>query len=105
MKNGRRIIAGIGLLLLIGMYVMTFVCAILARPETPGMFIGCIAMTIILPVLLYCALTMAKMRDGKRDEEMSYSELRAYNRRLKKGEDPEKLAAEIERKYQKKEEK
>lgn len=96
--TGKQILAIIGLLILVGMYVASFVCAILARPEAMGMFMTSLAMTIVIPVLMYLLLLMIKNREAKKGE-MTYKELKDYNKRLKKGEDPEKLAAEIEEKY------
>ncbi len=53
MKKARRILAGIGAILLIAMYVMTLVFALIGSPFSRQLLMAAIACTIILPVLLY----------------------------------------------------
>ncbi len=53
MKKIRRILAGIGAILLAGMYVMTLVFALMDSPMSGNLLMAAIACTIILPVLLY----------------------------------------------------
>jgi len=96
--TGKQILAILGLLILVGVYAASFLCAIFARPETMGMFMASLALTIIVPILMYLLLLMMKNREGKKGE-MSYTEFKSYNKRLKQGEDADKLAAEIEEKY------
>ncbi len=53
MKNLKRILAAIGAILLIAMYVSTLVFAFIDHSKTLGLLKASIACTIILPCLLY----------------------------------------------------
>ncbi len=39
--------------LLVGMYVVSFVAAIFAKPQAHGLFMASVGMTIMIPLLLY----------------------------------------------------
>ena len=39
--------------LLVGMYVASFVAAIFAKPQAHGLFMASVGMTIMIPLLLY----------------------------------------------------
>lgn len=95
----RQILAAVGLLLLVGMYVVSFVLAFMAKPGAEGMFMASLLATIIIPILIYGFLVLDKWARKNAPEGMSLKELRQYNKRIKNGEDPEKLAKEIEEKY------
>lgn len=95
----RQIFAAVGLLLLVGMYVVSFVLALMAKPGAEGMFMASLLATIIIPILIYGFLVLDKWARKNAPQGMSYREVRKYNKRLKNGEDPEKLAKEIEEKY------
>jgi len=95
----RQIFAAVGLLLLVGMYVVSFVLALTAKPGAEGMFMASLLATIIIPILIYGFLVLDKWARKNAPQGMSYREVRKYNKRLKNGEDPEKLAKEIEEKY------
>ena len=61
MKNAKRILAIVAIVLLLGMYVITFIFA-LGKSEAAGAFFrGSLAMTIIVPILLYAFLLVAKV--------------------------------------------
>ncbi len=73
MKNVKRILAIICIVVLVGMYVTAFVMAILDRSETMAMFKGCVALTIFIPIVAYCYIALhryAMYRSGRSD---SYS--------------------------------
>lgn len=53
LKMVKRAAALFGAALLAGMYVLTLVSGILARPETGGLFRACIYCSITIPCLLY----------------------------------------------------
>lgn len=95
----QQIFAAIGLLLLVGMYVASFVFACLAKPGAEGMFMASLVATVIIPIVLYIFIALDKVARRNAPEGMSLKELRAYNKRIKNGEDPEKIAKEIEEKY------
>lgn len=97
----RQIVAVCGIILLVGMYGMSLVAACLARPEAADLFLASLALTVLIPILLYVLLMFSRLSkwDGEQGKSMKYSELRKYNKRMKDGEDPEALAKEIEERY------
>lgn len=95
----KQIFAAVGLLLLVGMYVVSIVLACMAKPGAEGMFMASVLATVILPIILYIFLALDKWAKMNAPEGMSLKELRQYNKRIKNGEDPEKVAKEIEEKY------
>ena len=95
----KQIVAAVGLLLIVGMYVVSIVFACLAKPGAEGMFMASLVATVIIPIVLYIFIALDKWARKNAPEGMSYKELRQYNKRIKNGEDPEKVAKEIEEKY------
>ena len=95
----KQIVAAVGLLLLVGMYVVSIVFACLAKPGAEGMFMASLVATVIIPIVLYIFIVLDKIARKNAPEGMSLKELRQYNKRIKNGEDPEKVAKEIEEKY------
>ena len=66
MKNLRRVLALIGVALILLMYILTMVFAFRKDPNAKGLFFGSLAMTIIVPVFLYALQIAAKMvKPGK----------------------------------------
>ena len=95
----KQIVAAVGLLLLVGMYVVSIVLACLAKPGAEGMFMASVLATVVIPIIIYIFLVLDKWAKKNAPEGMSMKELRQYNKRIKNGEDPEKVAKEIEEKY------
>lgn len=95
----KQIVAVVGLLLIVGMYVASFVFALTAKPGAEGMFMASIVATVIVPIVLYIFIALDKWAKRNAPEGISYKEMRAYNKRIKNGEDPQKVAKEIEEKY------
>lgn len=93
----KRIAAWIGIGLIVLMYLFTIVAAVLARPETMNLFVASIALTILIPIILWAFLRMYEMSHP--EGELSSAEMRKINKRIKAGENPEKIAKEIEEKY------
>ena len=95
----KQIVAVVGLLLIVGMYVASFVFALTAKPGAEGMFMASLVATVIVPIVLYIFIVLDKIARKNAPEGMSLKELRQYNKRIKNGEDPETVAKEIEEKY------
>ncbi len=57
----KKILAVLTVSFLLILYAATLVSAILARPEAHGLFMGCLAATIVLPVMLYILLWLMRM--------------------------------------------
>lgn len=53
MKNMKRILALIGSIILVGLYISTLVFAILGSPDTMGWFKASVYSTIVIPVLIW----------------------------------------------------
>lgn len=53
MKKTKRILALIGVVLLVMMYACTLIFALVDHSQTMGLFKASVACTIIIPVLLY----------------------------------------------------
>ena len=68
MKNVKRIFAIILTVILVGMYITTFVMAFLDRSETMAMFKGCIALTIFVPVVLYFYVILHRLAVNRYDD-------------------------------------
>jgi uncharacterized membrane protein len=75
MKKVKRILALIGAILLIGMYVVTLILGITASPNTVNMLMASIACTIIVPCLLYAMMLVARVLDNRgSSEKIEYEE-------------------------------
>lgn len=61
MKKLKRIFAIAGVVILLGMYLLTFISAMFATPNTHALFLGSLAATIIIPVFLYAYSLIYKM--------------------------------------------
>ncbi|MEZ3423279.1 MAG: hypothetical protein K1W39_06155 [Lachnospiraceae bacterium] len=69
MDKFRRIFAAAGAVVLLGMYLLTFISAILATPATHALFLGSLSATIIIPIFLYAYTLIYKMVYKKKDED------------------------------------
>lgn len=70
MKNVKRVVAVIAIVVLVGMYVTTLVMAICDSSATMSMFKGCIGVTIFVPIMAYvyiCLHKYAMNRSGRKD--------------------------------------
>lgn len=68
MKTFKRIAALIGVILLLGMYVVAFVLSFMRSPAAEVWFRGALGCTIIVPVFIYIVMLMAKVLKPKRSE-------------------------------------
>ena len=71
MKKFQHIMAWIGILLLVGMYISTLVFALMKSEAAQELFRASVACTIIVPVVLYAAVLMGRL--SKKDEEKDSS--------------------------------
>ncbi len=61
MKTFRRILALAGVFLLLGLYALTFLFSLLRTENADALFKASLAMTILVPVLLYAILLTARV--------------------------------------------
>jgi hypothetical protein len=62
----KRIIALIGIVLLVGMYIALLVQAVLGAPGTGATFIACAAATVAVPIAIWLILWVYSALTGKR---------------------------------------
>lgn len=72
MKKLKKILAIAGVVILVGMYAMTFITALFATESAHSMFLASIGATIIVPVFLYAYMLIYRVvYKNKEDEEES----------------------------------
>jgi len=73
MKKLRQILALAGVILLVGMYVLTLVFALMKNPAADRLLMAAVFCTIAVPVLLYAMILVAR-RLSDRGEELRRDE-------------------------------
>lgn len=68
MKKFKRIAAGTGVFLLVGMYLCTLIFALLDNPKTMLMFKFSIALSLIVPVLCYGIVLFTRLSDRNKPD-------------------------------------
>ena len=68
MKNTKRILALAGAILLICMYISTLLFAVMDSPSADGLLRASVAATILIPVLLYAYLLVARLLKRRSDD-------------------------------------
>ena len=66
--KGQRIAAIIVVILLISLYILTFVLALLAKPGANQMFLASLLCTILIPTILYITMWLMRKIGGPKDE-------------------------------------
>lgn len=61
MKKMKRIMAWGGIILLVGLYLITFILGIFGNEATKGMLMASIACTVVVPCLMYGMMMIAKI--------------------------------------------
>ncbi len=74
--NLRRVLALIGVILLVGLYLSTLILALIGNPAFSRLFLAAVLSTIAVPVILHLFLMLNNARKGKSvmDETYSYRE-------------------------------
>lgn len=65
MQKLKRILALVGAVLLIGMYLITLILGLTASPATQDMLMAAIVCTIVIPCLLYAFMLVARVLDNR----------------------------------------
>lgn len=68
MKKASQILAIIGIVLLVGLYLTALIAACFASPASPGLFFVCIYATFAVPVLLWVCRLFYNLSQKKKDE-------------------------------------
>ncbi len=69
MKKIKQVLALAGVAVLVGMYIVTLILGITASPATQGMVMASLACTIIIPIILYAMMLVARVLGNKEDEQ------------------------------------
>ena len=70
MKKGKRILAIIGVILLVGMYASTLLFAFIDTSQSKGLLKASIGCTILVPVMIYAYTLVYKLvKDKSKDNE------------------------------------
>ena len=76
MKKAQQIIAIILVIVLLGLYITTFITSVIASPASHYLFLTSLAMTFVVPILLYVLFMFAKI--------FKDSNMRHINEQIKK---------------------
>lgn len=69
MNKIKRILALIGVLILVGIYIVTFISAIFTTPATDALWKASIYCTVAVPVLLYAYMLIYKILKKHREDQ------------------------------------
>lgn len=61
MNRIRKILAWAGIILLAALYLTTFFLGIFGSPRTTDLLKACVVLTVVVPVLLYAMMMLAKI--------------------------------------------
>ncbi|MBP3701393.1 MAG: hypothetical protein J6I64_05860 [Lachnospiraceae bacterium] len=69
--NAKRILAILGIAVLIGIYLLSLIFALIDHPMKSSMMYASLYATVVIPVLVYAFLLIAKLlhKDENEDEE------------------------------------
>lgn len=82
-SKGIRILSIVCIVLLLGMYVATFVAAIMASPYSGGMFLGCLLCTVFVPIFLHIMIRLFAFMAEKKEGETTLHEIHQARKREK----------------------
>ena len=80
MKKIKQVVAIVMCVLLVGMYVASFVAAIFAKPQAHGLFMASVGMTIMIPLLLYAYTIIYRVIHPEvHEEDGMYKDMEKYD--------------------------
>lgn len=80
MKKIKRAAAIVMCVLLVGMYVASFVAAVFAKPQAHGLFMASVGMTIMIPLLLYAYTIIYRVVHPEvHEEDEMYEDMEKYD--------------------------
>ncbi len=82
--KGARIAAVVCVILLLSMYVEAFVAALLAKPYSNQMFLGCLLCTIFVPIFLHILIRLFAMMSERKESDTTLHEVHKARRKEKK---------------------
>ena len=80
MKKIKQVVAIVMCVLLVGMYVASFVAAVFAKPQAHGLFMASVGMTIMIPLLLYAYTIIYRVIHPEvHEEDEMYKDMEKYD--------------------------
>ena len=70
MKQIRRILAILGLVLLVSMYLITLFCAVFDTGNDMAMFKASVTCTILVPILIWGYTVIYRLAKGRQEKEL-----------------------------------
>ena len=67
-KTMKKIMAWCGIIILAALYVTTFILGITANEHTRDLFMASVICTILVPILMYAMLPVARILSGSPDD-------------------------------------
>ena len=67
--KGQRIAAIVVVIMLLSLYIITFLLAVFAKPGANQMFLASLLCTIIIPTVLYVTMWLMRKIGGPKNEE------------------------------------
>ena len=74
MKQFKRILAILAVVIIAGLYIATLVCAIFVKRFSNQMFLACIVATVMVPLLLYLLFWLYDMLQSRNGREVDWEE-------------------------------
>jgi amino acid permease len=59
-KKIKQIAAIVGIVLLLSMYVISFIVSFFATEAAPGLFLACVFSTVVIPIMIYMFIAVYK---------------------------------------------
>lgn len=97
MKRGKtkQVLAIIGIVILLGLYLATLITALMAKPYAHKMFMTSLFASLVIPVFIYAFLLIDKTFRKKDKDSMSLSQLRRMKKEMSRAsEDETEIAKE-----------
>ncbi len=80
MKKIKQVVAIVMCVLLVGMYVASFVAAVFAKPQAHSLFMASVGMTIMIPLLLYAYTIIYRVIHPEvHEEDEMYEDMEKYD--------------------------
>lgn len=67
-KKVKQVMAIIGLVIIVGMFIVTLVLALSKNPNTRGWFLASIFVTIMVPLIMYICTWLYKLIKKQKDD-------------------------------------
>lgn len=67
--KGQRIAAIVVVIMLLALYIVTFIFAIMAKPGANGMFLASLICTILIPTILYVTMWLMRVINDRKNKD------------------------------------